>query len=268
MDIKRLRKIIKYSDANRDDMESKVKSFYSFAGMSSDKDVLNIMQIVRPSFKKKGYLVLEIPFADEEIGALCYKGDALGYVVLNTSLPKVNVNFAICHELYHVFYQKTEFRPKVEFVNDYYYEHEDEYAANLFAGMLLMPEAGFRFMYNKFKEESRDHKKDIIIRLMNYYQAPYMAVLIRCYELGLSDDDSILEELLNTDRDSIREKFIDLWLDDSILDATKKDDYTHLERVVERFGSECINGSYLNERTLKKVLRNMQALYSEIRGEQ
>ena len=267
MNIERLRKIIEYSDANRDDMEEKVKNFYSFAGMSGDKEVLNIMQIVRPSFRKKGYLVLEIPLADKEIGALCYKGDALGYVVLNTSLPKVNVNFAICHELYHVFYQKTEFSPKVEFANDHYYEHEEEFAANLFAGMLLMPETGFRFMYSKFKAESGNNERDTLIRLMNYYQVPYMAALIRCYELELPDDDSILEELLTEDRRSIRERFINLWLDDSILDATKKDDYSHLKTLVASFGTECIRDSYLNERTLKKVLENMQKLYSEIKGE-
>ena len=122
MDIERFRKIIKYSEVNRNDMESKVKNFYSFVGMSSDKEVLNIMQIARSSFEKKGYLVLEIPFADDEIGALCYKGDALGYIVLNSSLPKVNINFAICHELYHVFYQKSDFRTKVEFSNNHYYD--------------------------------------------------------------------------------------------------------------------------------------------------
>ena len=267
MDIGRLRQIIEYSDANRDDMESKVKNFYSFAGMSSDKEVLNIVQIARPAFRAKGYLMLEMPFADEEIGALVFKGDALGYIVLNTSLPKVNVNFAVCHELYHVFYQKREFKPKVEFANNHYYEREEEAAANLFAGMLLMPEASFRFMYHKFKEESEDNEEDIIIQLMNYYRAPYMAVLIRCYELRLSDTDGTLGELLNVDRDRVRERFIDLWLDDSILDATKKDDYIHLEAVVERFGKEYIEESYLNERTLKKVLQNMQALYSEIKGE-
>ena len=267
MNIERLRKIIEYSDANTDDIDSKVKNFYSFSGMSSDKEVLNIMQIIRPSFKKKGYLIIEIPFADEELGAFCYKGDALGYIVLNTSLPKVNINFAICHELYHVFYHKSNFRTKVEFANNHYYEHEEEFAANLFAGILLMPEAGFRFMYTKFKEESAGNEKDTIIRLMNYYQAPYMAVLIRCYELGLPDADSISEELLNVDRDCVRERFIDLWLDDTILDATKKDDYIHLEAVVARFGNECIHDSYINERTLKKVLQNMKIRYSKIKGE-
>lgn len=267
MDIGRFRKIIEYSDANRNDMESKVKNFYSFVGMSSDKEVLNIMQISRPSFEKKGYLVLEMPFADGEIGALCYKGDALGYIVLNSSLPKVNVNFAICHELYHVFYQKNDFRTKVEFANNHYYEHEEEVAANLFAGMLLMPEASFRFMYAKFKDESENDERDTIMRLMNYYQAPYMAVLIRCYELSLPNADSISEELLNIEQETIRERFDELWLDDSILGATRKDDYTHIEAVVKRFGDECIRDSYLNKRTLEKVLQNMRTLYSEIKGE-
>lgn len=267
MNIKRFRKIIEYGDVNRDDMVSRVKKFYSFSGMGSDQEVLNIMQIARTSFKKKGYLVIEIPFADDEIGALCYEGEGLGYIVLNTSLPKVNVNFAICHELYHVFYQKSQFKTKVEFANQHYYDSEEEFAANLFAGMLLMPESGFQFMYNKFKEESMGNEEDTIIRLMNYYQAPYMAVLIRCFELGLPETDCISEELLNPDRDGIRKKFIDLWLDDSILDATRKDDYAHLETIVENFGNECVRDSYLNERTLRKVLRNMQSLYSEIKGE-
>ena len=267
MNIERLRKIIEYSDLNSADMEVKVKKFYSYVGMSSDKEVLNIMQIARPSFLKKGYLVLELPFDDEEIGALCYKGDALGYIVLNTSVPKVNVNFAIGHELYHVFYQGSEFCSKVEFANERYYEREEEYAANLFAGMLLMPEASFRFMYSKFQKESDGQMKDTIVRLMNYYQVPYMSVLIRCYELGMSGTESISEELMNLDRESIRKRFTELWLDDSILNATRKDDYVSLEALVERIGQECIKDSYINERTFRKVLQNMRTLYSQIKGE-
>lgn len=60
-------------------------------------------------------MVLELPFADEEIGALCYQGDALGYILINTSLPRVNVNFAICHEIYHAFFQEKEISSRMEF---------------------------------------------------------------------------------------------------------------------------------------------------------
>ncbi|MBR1478230.1 MAG: ImmA/IrrE family metallo-endopeptidase [Lachnospiraceae bacterium] len=185
MKIDRLRTIIAYSDKNREEIDSMVKRFCSFAGIEYDSDLLNILQIVRSSFQKKGYLVFELPFADDEIGALCYKGDGLGYVVLNTSLPRVNVNFAIAHEIYHVFYGSDEFVSKVEFADDHYYEHEEEYAANLFAGMLLMPEVSFRRMFSIFKEESDGDVSETIVRLMSYYQVPYMAVLIRSLELEL-----------------------------------------------------------------------------------
>jgi Zn-dependent peptidase ImmA (M78 family) len=267
MNIERLRKIIEYSVVNRENIESNVKNFYSLTGISNNQDVLNILQIVRPAFQKKNFLVLEFPFADDEIGALCYKGDVLGYILINTSLPKVNANFAICHEIYHVFYQENEFKSKIEFANEQYFEYEEEFAANLFAGMLLMPEASFRQMYRLFKEESKENVQDIIIRLMNYYQVPYMAVLIRCYELGLIESNNVPQELLSVDKTFINNRFIELWLDDSILSATKKDDFPNLEVLVERLGKEYIQDSYINERTLKKVMKNIRTLYSEIKGE-
>ncbi|MBR2902463.1 MAG: ImmA/IrrE family metallo-endopeptidase [Clostridia bacterium] len=267
MNIDRLRQIIKYSQANSSEMEVKVRDFYSFVGMSSHRDVLNIMQIARDSFRKQGYIVIEMPLSDDEIGALCYRGDAWGYILLNTSLPKVNVNFAICHEIYHVFCQRSQFRTRVEFANRHYYESEEEAAANLFAGMLLMPEYGFRTMYDKFRQESEGDERDTILRLMNYYEAPYMAVLIRCYELGLLDGHNVSQGLLSVDQDSIRERFRELWLDVGILDATKRDDFVHVEDVVTRIGQEGIGGDYLNERTLKRVLHNMRELYSDIKGE-
>jgi hypothetical protein len=166
-----------------------------------------------------------------------------------------------------VFYQGSEFKSKVEFANDHYFEHEEEFAANLFAGMLLMPEASFRQMYGLFKKESEGNEQDTMIRLMNYYQVPYMAVLIRCYELDLPESNRISEELLNVDRTFVRRRFHDLWLDDSILCASEKDDFPQLEALVKHIGEEYIQDSYLNERTLKKVLQNMQTLYSEIKGD-
>jgi Zn-dependent peptidase ImmA (M78 family) len=182
-------------------------------------------------------------------------------------LPKVNVNFALCHEAYHVFCQKSDWLPKVEFANEYYGERDEEFAANLFAGMLLMPETGFRFMYRKFQEESAGNEIDTLIRLMHYYEAPYMAVLIRCCELELRGNDELSAELLNVTKDQVKERSVDLWLDGMVLEATKKDDYKELRRLVKYYGAECIQESYINERTLKKVLQNMQTLYHEIKGE-
>ena len=267
MNIERLRKIIAYSDKNHEDIYSMVKRFCSFARIEYDSDLLNVLQIVRSSFQKKGYLVFEMPFNDDEIGALCYKGDGLGYVVLNTSLPRVNVNFAIAHEIYHVFYGSDEFVSKVEFVDDHYYEHEEEYAANLFAGMLLMPEVSFRRMFFKFKEESDGDEAETIIRLMSYYQVPYMAVLIRSLELELIAGNEVREDSFNIERAQIKQKLNDLWLDESIMEPSKKDDYVHVEALVARFGKEFAEGGFTNERTINKALKNMRDLYLKIKGE-
>ena len=267
MNIERLRKIIAYSDKNREDIYSMVKRFCAFTKIEYDSDLLNILQIVRSSFEKKGYFVFEMPFADDEIGALCYRGDGLGYVVVNTSLPRVNVNFALAHEVFHVFFGKSEFVSMVEFSDDHYYEHEEEYAANLFAGMLLMPEVSFQRLYSKFKEESKGNEVDTIIKMMSYYQVPYMAVLIRCLELKLINANSVSDVLLNIDRSLIRQKLSELWLDESIMDASRRDDYSHIEAIVDRLGNNYIEDEYINERTLKIVIQNMRKLHTKIKGE-
>ncbi len=267
MNIERLRKIIAYSDQKREEIYFMIRQFCAFAGIEYESELRNLLQIVRTSFQKKGYFIFEMPVADDKIGALCYRGEGLGYVVVNTSRPSVNVNFAIAHEIYHVFFGKNEFVSKVEFSDDYYYEHEGEYAANLFAGMLLMPEISFRKMYANFKEESSGNEVDTIIRLMSYYQVPYMSVLIRCLELRLISGSALPEQFFNLDRTQIRKRMVELWLDESIMDASGKDEFSHMEKLVRERGKAYIENNYINERTLRKVLCNMHELYTKIRGE-
>ena len=211
MDIQKLKKIIEFSDKSRARIQEKVNHFYAIAGFPQNQEMRNIIQIVSEVVVEQGYLVLELPFADREIGAMCYKGDKLGYIILNTSLPKVSVNFALCHEMYHILEEKITRKVKLEFANEHYYEYEEENEANLFAGMLMMPETGFKFMYRKFKEEPNSNVESVIAKLMSYYQAPYMAVLIRCLELDVEEFDvpKLLEEI---DCNVIRNKFNELTL--------------------------------------------------------
>lgn len=267
MRIDRLRRIIEISKKHREDTNSMARRFCSFAEIDQDNDVLNIMQIVRSSFLKKGYWVFEMPFADDEIGALCYKGDGLGYVVINTSLPKVNANFAIAHEVFHVFFQNNTSLYNVEFADDHYYEHEEEYEANLFAGVLLMPEFSFRKMFAKFYADSDKNVQNTIIMLMAYYEVPYMSALIRCIELDLLSKDIDLARLLDVDREKARDILNELWLDECILDATNKDDYPHVEAIVRRFGEQYIEKNYLSEKELEDVISNIKILHSKLKGE-
>ena len=266
----RFRDIIEYSDKNRKYMEEKVSDFYRDIGMDMKNTIRNIFQLVRPLFLANNYLVIEMPFKDQEIGALCYKGDSMGYMFLNTSLPKVNVNFALCHEVYHLFYQEAGFEHKVElYMNEQYYEHEEELAANLFAGMVLMPQQNFKFMFDKFDNErnAEDSLTTVLAKLMNYFEVPYMAALIRCYELRLLETGSVLKDLLDIDKEMIKKEFSRLWLEEDILRATKKDDFEKFISIIQYKGANYLEKGYINERTYRKALRNIHSIYQQIKGE-
>ncbi|MDF2988407.1 MAG: ImmA/IrrE family metallo-endopeptidase [Eubacterium sp.] len=269
MEFERFKKIIEYNQKNQVEITRKVRDLYSKADVDYERDLLNVMQVVRPLFEKKRYIVVEIPFKDKEIGAICYKGDSLGYTFLNSSLPKVNVNFALCHEIYHIFYQEQSFKQKIElYMNEHYFEYEEELSANSFAGVLLMPEQSFENMFRKFQSEKTDEDTEVslIVKLMSYFEVPYMAALIRCYELNLLNAGEKLEKLLIVNSEVIENEFVRLWLNEDLLKPTNKDDYKKLESFVKKIGDDYLKEEILNHRTVSKVLENMKKIYEEIRG--
>ena len=91
--------------------------------------------------------------------------------------------------------------------------------------------------------------------------------MIRCLELRLIAGNAVTEGLLNHDRTQIKQKLADLWLDEAIMEPSKKDDYLHVEAIVKKFGKKYVEDGYINERTLDKVLHNMRELYQKIRRE-
>lgn len=261
--------IVEFNRRNQEKITAKVRDFYFKMGMNYEKDLLNIMMIVRPLFNKKNFLVIEMPFKDKEIGAICYKGDGFGYTILNSSLAKVNSNFALAHEIFHVFYQERLLGKKIElYMNEHYLEYEEEMSANLFAGILLMPAPGFVEMYKKFKEEQGEGDSCITVfcKLMSYFEVPYMAAVIRAYELELLSDGEILKTLLETDLRQIELEFSRLWLDESILYKTGRDDYTRLEKLIKKVGEQYQAEEILSKSTVDKILENIKNIYHEIRG--
>lgn len=269
MKFEKFRIIVDYNRKNQDKMTAKVRDFYFKMGMNYEKDLLNIMMIVRPLFYKKNYLVIEIPFKDKEIGAICYKGDSYGYTILNSSLSKVSVNFALAHEICHVFYQDKWLGKKIElYMNEHYFEHEEEMSANLFAGILLMPAPSFVEMYKKFKneEEEEDSYITVFCKLMSYFEVPYMSAVIRAYELDLLPDGDVLQKLLEVDMELIQREFLRLWLDEKILFSAGRDDFYRLKELVRNVGEKYEKEELLNRNMIEKILENMSSIYEEIRG--
>lgn len=268
MEIARFRKILMFNQENRAELLSEYNGLFSRWGCDPEREMLEILQMAR-MFAGEKTLIAEMPFGDDEIGALYYRSDAKGYLLLNSSLPRVNVNYALCHEIYHIFCQKQPLQSGVElYLNEHYYEHRDECMANAVAGMLLMPERSFRQMFLKFyaEDDGKNNPMEIVARLMNYYQAPYMAVLIRCYELGLFRSDKGIKEMLEVDTEQLHQTFSKLWLNEDILEPSLRDDYAKLKALVEREGKTSIEHGVTKERELRMVLNNMQKIYEKMRG--
>lgn len=269
MDFNRFRKIIEYDNNNHTELVQKAKDFYCQMGIDYDNDILNLGMIIKQLFDKKKYLLIEIPLKDKEIGAICYKSGKYGYAIMNSALPRVNVNFAMAHEIYHLFYQKTLVQKKVElYANEHYYEHEEEYAANNFAGKLIMPTKVFANAYERFSREmsAGDSYLTIVVKLMNFFKAPYMAVVIRLYELGLFPDGTVLKELLAVGQNQILDEFNRLWLEDTILYPSQKNDYEKLEFLVKAKGALCVERDIMGEGNVKNIISNMRRIYEKVRG--
>ncbi len=261
--------IVEYNRKHQDEMASKVRDFYFQMGMNYEKDLLNIMMLVRPLFNKKKYLVIEMPFKDKEIGALCYKGDNFGYTLINSSVTKVNANFALAHEIFHVFYQAKLPGKQIElYINEHYLEEPEEKSANLFAGILLMPTPSFVEMYKKFHYENMDEDTYVTVfcKLMSYFEVPYMAAVIRAYELNLLPSADVLKELLAATAEDIEKEFSRLWLNENILHPTGRDDSVRLEELLRNVGKRYVEEEILSEYVIEKVLENVKSICGEIRG--
>lgn len=131
-----------------------------------------------------------------------------------------------------------------------------------------MPSPSFTSMFHKFKKEQneKDSEISIIAKLMSYFEVPYMAVIIRCYELGLLPDGEVLKSLMKFTSNDIESEFSRLWLDNEILKPTKRDDYDRLEQLVREIGEKCKEDQILNDKAVSKVIENIRKIYNEIRG--
>lgn len=269
MTIERLRDILEYSNAHTRDIEDDVKDFCRQIDLHNLDEVRNVLQFVKPYLSGKKYLIIQLPLADNEIGAFVYKGDALSYLVINTSMPVLNTHFALCHELHHIFFPSDETVHKAR-IDLGYYSNENEMRANIFAGNLLMPEGEFRRIFLKLKqiyertdEEDNTNELGTIISLMDYFKAPFMAVYIRCYELGLLTGTP---RYLDISPETVQSEFEKLWLDTKDLKPSRIDNSEYLIKRVNDKGAEYLEKGYINERTLHEVQKNIATLFSKVKA--
>ena len=58
MKFDKFQSIVEYNRKNREKITAVVRDFYYKMGMNYEKELLNIMMIIRPVFSKRNYIVL------------------------------------------------------------------------------------------------------------------------------------------------------------------------------------------------------------------
>ncbi|SNT11417.1 protein of unknown function [Anaerovirgula multivorans] len=261
MNFSRFKEIILKNREYERSVKEAVKDFHSQVFLDSD-----IPKVMREIGKKLDTLIIEIPMRDSDFGA-CYLGTGYSkYLLLNSNQPRSKMYFSYCHDIYHILNGAPDYineKREVHF-NQEYFVNENESKANLFAANLLMPEIEFNKMFELFSEDN-ERIDYVIAKLMNYFNAPFVAVLIRLYELQILKDTGIVKELLEFDAEKMEELFEELWLDKEILEPSLKDEMGYLLETVKREGQRLVKEELLSEVNLESIIKNIQDLYLSIR---
>lgn len=194
----KLKKILAFNEKNEKEIQNRVQDFYDENHIKPG--IRDIITFAKTMIAGKDVEILQIPLKDKEIGALYHEINGKKYIVLNTSLNLANNNFALAHELYHLyFHEKDSSQGDTERYLMTYQDNTEDMMANAFAGNILMPEQEFTEMYLCVQRIVRQIEVGngatespeeldilcIIILLMIQFKTTYMSVVIRLSELGL-----------------------------------------------------------------------------------
>ena len=260
---------IEFERANQSAMEHRLMKYFLAINSYRANDPNHTMHLVRSALQNKQQFLLQLPFANHQIDFLYFHGDNNQYTVINSAQPRISENAFLCRALcYKLAFAANEQRSDARlFFGSQTYTDSENMKNAAFANMLLLPAPLFQTMFRQFQAEQQpeDSTLSVLVRLMNYFKAPYHAVLTRCYSLGLLSDGSVLEQLLRVDSSLIAREFRRLWLDESLLRPTMQDDFSRFEQHVKTSGEQYVAEEYLKLRTLNLALANMKTAYLSIR---
>jgi Zn-dependent peptidase ImmA (M78 family) len=261
MEFERFKDIIIKNRKYEKSVKEALKHFHDRVQWDGD-----IPKIMKEIGKKLDVLIIEIPMKDSDFGACYLETKYSKYLLLNSNQPRNKIYFSFCHDIYHILKGTPDYineKREVHFNQDYL-SNENESKANLFAANLLMPEVEFEKMYELYTKDN-DSIDQVIIKLMNYFNSPFVAVLIRLYELGILSEIKNVGKFLEYDNNKIEEFYDELWLDKEILKPTLKDEMPYILNMLSKEGTELIQKQQLSEYDFKIIVENIKALHLKIK---
>lgn len=107
------------------------------------------------------------------------------YLLINSSHSLGKQHFTICHELYHLYIQQ-EFNSMICNTGQFIKKDKEEYNADVFASILLLPEQGVKSLIPNNEIRSKDKiSLKTILKIERYFSCSRAALLFRLKELKL-----------------------------------------------------------------------------------
>lgn len=140
--------------------------------------------------QKTNVLTLYKPLS-ERFSGMSVKIDLPGktyrFMLVNCEHPVGKQHFTICHEFYHLYYQK-DFTSAISCTGIFDKKgNPEEYNADIFASYLLLPESGIWEMIPEDQRTKNKIKLGTILAIEHYYGSSHTALLFRLLNMNLID---------------------------------------------------------------------------------
>lgn len=111
------------------------------------------------------------------------------FMLLNSEHPVGKQHFTICHELYHLYFQK-DFKASTSCAGLFNKKGDaEEYNADIFASYLLLPESGIWEMIPEDERVKNKIKIGTVLAIEQYYGSSHTALLFRLLNMNLIDSN-------------------------------------------------------------------------------
>jgi Zn-dependent peptidase ImmA (M78 family) len=106
------------------------------------------------------------------------------FILVNSNHNLGKQHFTICHELYHLFIQQ-EFKSMICKTGQFNTRDKEEYNADVFASILLLPEQGLKSLIPDNETGKDKITLKTILKIEHYYSTSRAALLYRLKELNI-----------------------------------------------------------------------------------
>lgn len=280
----KLKKILAFNKKHEKEIQKRVQEFYDENHIKPG--IRDIITFTKTMIAGNNVEILQLPLKDKEIGALYHEINGKKYIVLNTSLNLANNNFALAHELYHLYFHEKDSRQgDTERYLMTYQDNTEDMMANAFAGNILMPEQEFTEMYLCVQRGVRQIEVGngstetpeeldilcIIILLMIQFKTTYMSVVVRMSELGFLQHSSmgLLEKILKYNSNEFIREIINMVprLKSSVAEffyPVRNDDFKIMYESAKENAQKSVDAEIMDESYMDYNLSLLEKMYKKV----